>query len=369
MNKVKSFWQNSEKLPNKIFDIIIVGGGIAGLSVAFWANRIGLECIVLEKGDIAEGASGKNAGFLTGGSINYFVSLVEKYGEEKALELWKFTSDNVDLMKERLDLENNSTKVDFHQSGTISLFNENDKLDEIQNAFELLKKNKFDVEQTNPILGFNKAYKINSDASYDPFKIIKLLVDKLFKTTICTQTTCLNLFKEKEIFQVETNKGIVRGKKVVASTNAHVGKLVRELNLEVRPVRAQIAYLKLDASKITNSNHSIPSERVYFRKFQEGLIIGGLRYLDAEVENTDEVELNEKIQKALIDRCKNYFGNVELIQKWSGIMGFTKDEQPIYGESKMDPNFLYIGGFSGHGNGYAFKMAQNLVEEYLKDGK
>lgn len=366
---MKSFWQNKIKLPSEVFDLIIVGGGITGLSVAYWANRIGLKCLVLEKGDLAEGASGRNAGFLTGGSINYFVTLIEKYGEQKALELWKFTTNNVALMKEQLELDANAEQLGYHQSGTISLFNDNDELDKVRLSFELLKKNGFDVEETKPILNFHKAYKINTDASYDPYKIIELLANKLFKTTICKQTTCIKLYKEDSFFQVETNRGIVRGKKVIASTNAHIGKLVTELNLDIKPVRAQIAYLKLDAKKISMSNHSIPSERIYFRRFGDGIIMGGLRYIDSNEEDTDQVELNDKIQTAIVHRCQKYFGEVELIQKWSGIMGVTQDEQPIYGAAKMDPDFLYIGGFSGHGNGYAFKMAKNLVDEYLKSGK
>lgn len=364
---MKSFWQSNTELPDSTFDVVIVGGGIAGLSVAYWANNIGLNCIILEKGDLADGASGRNAGFLTGGSINYFVSLVEKYGKEKGIELWKFTTDNVALMKEKLDLEQHADEVEYYQSGTVSLFDKNENIDGVEKAFNILKENGFDVEKVAPILDFANAYKINSDASYDPFKIISLLAKKLFKTTLCPQTTCLKLYKEKDIFQVETNRGIIKGKFVVASTNAHIGKLVPELNSVIRPVRAQIAYLKANTHNLGTSNYSIPSERIYFRKFKDGVIMGGLRYLDEENENTDELELNDKIQQAIVDRCKKYFGEVKLVQKWSGIMGFTQDEQPIYGRAKMDNNFLYIGGFSGHGNGYAFKMAKNLVDEYLKD--
>lgn len=363
---MKSFWQNNTELPKSVFDVIIVGGGIAGLSVAYWANNCGLSCLVLEKGDLAEGASGKNAGFLTGGSINYFVSLLDKYAEQRALELWKFTTDNVALMKEKLELESHADSVGFYQAGTTSLFSESDDLEKIEKAYEILERNKFEVEKVSPILDFERAYKINSDASYDPFKIIQHLSTKLFKTTICTQTTCLKLYQEKGLFQVETNRGVVRSKFVVASTNAHIGKLVPELKNVVRPVRAQIAYIKADNSVLSDANYSIPSERIYFRKFQEGVIMGGLRYLDSKAEDTDEVEINETIQNAIYERCQKYFGKVSLIQKWSGIMGFTQDEQPIYGASKMDEKFLYIGGFSGHGNGYAFKMAKNLVDEYLK---
>lgn len=364
---MKSFWQSNTKLPTETFDLAIVGGGIAGLSVAFWATRLGLKCLVLEKGDLGEGASGRNAGFLTGGSLYYFVTLVEKYGEKKALELWRFTTENVALMKEKLEFDKVKDQIDYHASGTVSLFSSNDDLQKIEMGYKLLKENSFDIDKVDSILDFERSYRINTDASYNPQKVILHLAQQLFRTTICTQTTCIKMYKKGSDFEIETNKGIVKSKKVVVSTNAHIGKLVSEMGTKVSPVRAQISYLKLNADKLSLSNYSIPSERIYFRKFGEGIIMGGLRYLDSDTELTDEVELNEKIQTAIVERCQKYFGEVELIQKWSGIMGFTEDEQPVYGATKSDKDFLYIGGFSGHGNGYAFKMAKNLVDEYLQD--
>lgn len=362
---MKSFWQSNTTLPIETFDLAIVGGGIAGLSVAYWATRMGLKCLVLEKGQLGEGASGRNAGFLTGGSLNYFVTLVQKYGEKKALDLWRFTTENVALIKKELDFDHIKDKVDFTAAGTVSLFTKEDDLENAQKCFELLKENGFDIDKIDPVLNFEKSYRINTDASYNPQKVILHLAQNLFRTTICTDTTCIKMFKKGAEFEIETNKGIVKSKKVAVSTNAHIGKLVSEIGTKVVPVRAQIAYLKLNADILSRSNYSIPAERIYFRKFDQGLIMGGLRYLDSENELTDEVELNEKIQHAIFERCQKYFGQVSLIQKWSGIMGFTEDEQPVYGATKSDKDFLYIGGFSGHGNGYAFKMAKNLVDEYL----
>ena len=46
-------------------------------------------------------------------------------------------------------------------------------------------------------------------------------------------------------------------------------------------------------------------------------------------------------------------------------MGFTEDELPISGKIEGENQF-YLGGFSGHGNGYAFKMAKDLIDKWIK---
>ena len=48
----------------KEFDVAIIGGGLAGCSAAYYLSKFGARVVVLEKGDINQGASGRNAGSL-----------------------------------------------------------------------------------------------------------------------------------------------------------------------------------------------------------------------------------------------------------------------------------------------------------------
>ena len=43
-------------------DVLVIGGGIAGASAAFYLARHGRRVTILERGEIASGASGVNAG-------------------------------------------------------------------------------------------------------------------------------------------------------------------------------------------------------------------------------------------------------------------------------------------------------------------
>ncbi|MBC7370329.1 MAG: FAD-binding oxidoreductase, partial [Bdellovibrionaceae bacterium] len=68
-----SYWLDQSGQTNgtskKTYDFVIVGGGIAGLSTAYWLQKENpkLKIALIEKDRIGFGASGRNAGFVTCG--------------------------------------------------------------------------------------------------------------------------------------------------------------------------------------------------------------------------------------------------------------------------------------------------------------
>ena len=80
-------------------EILIVGGGIAGASVAYHLAARGRRVTLLERGEIASGASGVNAGaidsigwgerpdlqaHLTAGSVEIFKAVQLDHGEDRS---------------------------------------------------------------------------------------------------------------------------------------------------------------------------------------------------------------------------------------------------------------------------------------------
>jgi glycerol-3-phosphate dehydrogenase len=73
---------------DRIFDIIIIGGGITGAGVARDAALRGLTCLLLEKGDFASGVSSKSTRLIHGGLrylANFEVDLVAESLRERAI--------------------------------------------------------------------------------------------------------------------------------------------------------------------------------------------------------------------------------------------------------------------------------------------
>jgi glycine/D-amino acid oxidase-like deaminating enzyme len=46
-------------------DVVIIGGGVTGLSSGFWLTRAGLDVVVVEKGIVGWEASGRNGGLVS----------------------------------------------------------------------------------------------------------------------------------------------------------------------------------------------------------------------------------------------------------------------------------------------------------------
>src|ERR1017187_1649144 len=98
-----SFWlDRTNKAEKKTFDAIVVGAGISGMSAAYWLKKEdpSLNVAVIEKGRLGYGATGRNAGFITCGSVEHFNRLISKHGLDEALEIWRFAEKNLHLLEE-----------------------------------------------------------------------------------------------------------------------------------------------------------------------------------------------------------------------------------------------------------------------------
>ncbi len=69
----------------------MIGAGVAGLSCARQLARHGLDTVVLERGTVAGGASGRNGGFLLAGPAAFYPDAREKYGHERARTIYART--------------------------------------------------------------------------------------------------------------------------------------------------------------------------------------------------------------------------------------------------------------------------------------
>src|SRR3989441_11141018 len=87
------------RLPEKA-DVVVIGGGIAGVSLLWHLSARRIEAVLVERHHIAWGASGRNAGFLLAGVASSYAEAVRTYGRSRAREIWDVTNENHDRMIE-----------------------------------------------------------------------------------------------------------------------------------------------------------------------------------------------------------------------------------------------------------------------------
>lgn len=134
-----SYWQRPHtfKTPDVTTDVLIIGGGFAGLSTAYWLTeqKPDLKITILERSFCGAGASGRNAGFLTMGSASFYKSLSKQWGKEKAHSILSFAQESLELIYQKILLS--SPELKFERSSSMTLFRSEEQ-------FESWKDESFD---------------------------------------------------------------------------------------------------------------------------------------------------------------------------------------------------------------------------------
>jgi glycine/D-amino acid oxidase-like deaminating enzyme len=91
-------------------------------------------------------------------------------------------------------------------------------------------------------------------------------------------------------------------------------------------------------------------------------MVGGWRDTSLETEVGYDEEPTPEIQEHLDRRLEAMTGGAEVTHRWAGIMGFTETGLPLVGPVDGMRNVYVCAGFNGHGMGFAFMSAKQLVE-------
>ena len=87
-------------------DVVVIGGGITGLSTALHTARKGARVVLVEKDKVGSGASGRNGSMCTQGITIGAAEARKRYGQDRACELYDAFRKAVDVVEElraRLD--------------------------------------------------------------------------------------------------------------------------------------------------------------------------------------------------------------------------------------------------------------------------
>jgi glycine/D-amino acid oxidase-like deaminating enzyme len=367
----------SSDLP-RASDIVVVGGGLLGCWTAYWLARGGATVTLLERTAIGWGASGRNGGFLVGGTALGYPSLVKTVGREHARNLHQLTLDGQRLAFDVVAEE--GIDCDLRRNGTLGLDLNAGALDATRASRDLLEEDGFSVDvldrqQLRDLIDTPLADHIVG-ASFSPSD--GLLHSSRYLAGIAraaerhgarlAQATVTALTSHHGITRVDTSNGSIEAGRVVLALNAWSDTLLPELAGLIVPTRGQIlAYEPSPRIFTTAVGTDVTPTGEYWQQTLDGsIVIGGHR---ASAPNGDmgvrdmvsTADVTSRIEEVLPSLFPE-LTTLKVARRWAGLMAFTSDRLPVVDAAPGLPGVWFAGGFNGHGMTYGPRIGQLLAE-------
>lgn len=351
-------------------DVVIIGGGINGCSLAYRLAKKGIDVAVVEKNYLSSGATGA-----CGAGIRQQWSTREN--AELAIQSVK--------MFEHLGKELGQD-IEFRQGGYLIAVHDEQEMKQSEKNVAMQRSLGLKVDILTPdeiphivpILDVKGMKAIGAtfcptDGHANPFKTTFAYADaaRRYSAEFYTHTSVINLkTMKKDISAVVTDKGTVRTSTVVnaAGIDSKVIAGLVKVNLPLLPFRKEIMATErleplFEAMVISFK------DGIYFSQQQEGQIVGGLPIPQERsgYKTMPTFSFLQHMAKTLT-RYAPILKHINMLRHWTGFYDVTPDARPILGEVREVKGFLQCNGFSGHGFMIS-PMVSQLLTDFIVDHK
>ncbi len=355
-------------------DVCVIGGGLAGLSVACELAERRRNVVVLEARRLGWGASGLNGGFVSSGFAARLPELERKLGLATAHALHRLSMEGTEIVRARA--RKLSPGILMGEGLLLAVrYRDSDRL----KRYSAELREKFGRE-TRYLATEELRSRLKSnfyfDGLYDagafhihPLRYVRALAGwaegegaVLHEGSRVTQVS-----RSGTELVARTQSGEVRARHVVHCHSAHDRHLFRRLGRAVLPVATYIAVTEPIGGRVReaiDTEAAIADNRRagnYYRLVDDGRILWGGRI------TTRISEPGRLAQMMKSDMLGIYpqLGYAEMQFAWAGLMGYALHRMPIIGE--LTPGQWAVAAFGGHGLNTT-AIAGLLVARAIVDG-
>lgn len=316
----------------KTWDVIILGGGIIGMSLARELRKHGAEVLIVERSQPGREASWASAGMLA------------PSGSRLSEALAPLTRASAQMFPEFVhEIEDESgTRVDLRRDGAIVTAEEADK----RNASGELSES--ELRSLEPNLAYRPGLHFVEESSVDTRALMSALVAaaKHRNVHFASGSPALEVSGSGSQLAVKTERSEYVAPAVVNCCGAWAGLLAanKTIHVPVRPVKGQM--LCLAAPRRDFLKHTVRSTEVYLVPRSDGRILVGA---------TVEEAFDKRVQPEVIQRfhqlAANFapeLGEARMLEAWAGLRPGTRDNLPVLGKTPL-PGYSVASGHFRNG--------------------
>jgi len=352
----------------KTADVVIVGGGIIGASIAYHLTRAGLrDVLVIERDRLGSGSTGKNAG-----------GIRKQFSSEINVRLSQRSIPRIERFAEEMGVD-----PDFRQVGYLFLITTDAHVVPFERSLELWKRldvpaRRVDAREAKSLCPPARTDDVifatfcGEDGYADPSSLLNGYIARAreggAEFVEGAEVTGVDRASDR-VLGVRSSQGAVVAPTVVDAAGpwaAQVAKLAN-VDLPIAPLRRHIFV----TDPIPEVQADFPltvefSTGLYAHRESGGVLMG---MSDPDQPPGFDTSVNWDFLPSVVERALARFpvlAAAKVRTGWAGLYEDTPDKHPILGFVDELPGFVCAAGFSGHGIMHAPATGEAIAELITK---
>jgi D-amino-acid dehydrogenase len=374
--------------------VVVIGGGIIGLSCAYYLSQDGHQVVLIDRGKIDSGCSFGNAGMIVPSHViplaapgmiaqgmrwmlnskspfyvkprlskeliswgkNFYRSANEQHVERSMPALR-----DLSLLSKQLyqDLAKQSADIAYEEKGLLMLFQSEKVGEEEIHAGEIAKSlglevdilSKEEVQQLEQGTSVNAIGGVHfkSDAHLYPHKLMQFLLESCRKNGVEfkeeTEVETINL-RDNQIQSISTSTETISGDDYVIAGGSWSSSLAKQLGIKLSLLAGKgYSFTLMKPSKRPQIPSILCEGKVAVTPMGDDLRFGGTM----EITHVRDTKINQKRLQGIVETANSYYPemNVQFPRKedqWFGFRPCSPDGLPYIGRSQKVSNAVIASG-------------------------
>ena len=350
-----SLWEGTAEMPkfsnlrgNIKTDVLIIGGGIAGILCGYKLKKAGIDCVIAESDKICRGVTAGTTAKITVHHGAVFDKLINEFGTEKAGLYLKANDKALSEYKELCK----KTDCDFKETDSyIYSLSDRKKIEKEVAALNKIGGNAEFCEKTELPFRVAGTVRVAGQAQFNPLKFLNFIAKEL----IIYENTAV---KELKGLTAVCDGGEIKAKKIIVATHFPIINKHGSYFLKMYQKRSYVSAF-LGTKPLEGMYRDESEDGFSFRSAGKFLIIGG--------ESKRTGKKNEGLDQ-IRSFAEKYYTDAKEKYTWAAQDCITLDSVPYIGNYSANTPDLYVAtGFNKWGMTSAMVAAEILTD--LINGK
>jgi glycine/D-amino acid oxidase-like deaminating enzyme/nitrite reductase/ring-hydroxylating ferredoxin subunit len=334
---------------NKDTDVVVIGGGITGLTTALLLTDAGKKVILLEALNIGDGTTGFSSCHLTTDLDEEYQNIASDFDEDIMRLVADSRKAGINFIEKTCRSKN--IACDFQRVPGYLFTEMAEDVSRLKDEFEFASLAGLNVSLTDNLplsFGQRKALKFENQAQFNAQKYLNGIAAYLRENGcgIFENSRVSHVEEKDDYFWVRTSSAIVKAKNLVMAT--HTPVFFNVLQAVIAPYRSYVMAAKLNSGNYPEGLFWDTAEPYHYIRTYESnenkyLVVGG------EDHKTGHEENSEKNFQRLEKYIRERFDVQEISFRWSGQYYEPADGLPYIGRSPFSRKSYLATGFSGDG--------------------